>query len=971
MNKIIKTSIAFVALAGSITFASLKISDQETQVIQVVAKDKTISDAQFVEVNNFLFSGKGFLLEFDYDLPSTTKTMAFNFMNFGNSWHRLTENFTMTFKSDGTITTNIGHVFNLNGNHYFESMFSELAGHLNKSTGEVADGTETLDGMYIRDDTVNFIPKNAELISTGMNAYPVSEIRNDVVPGLTFKAYTPEVVEGAKYGMLIVPSSYLKDAEGNYKKYFKDNNINFVDLECNPVLLQNNDQIYKTFGSGYSFKGSLINIKEDNYQIPFVAIPYYELNGNVTYSNLIKSTKVSYYDKCVEFKKSSSYSGAFDLVKDEVNNIIYKCEHHATKVQLGADVKAYFAYNTEKIFKAAALPGELITENVMYSAKNETERGQVIINVPSSFSKKYFASFEPFVHVDDANARIGTENISIEQQLYQNVKTNWSVGASQPTGWYPDGKVEYDLPLGYVPDALLPFGVAFDANENILTGQNGPNNGLQYTIKVPEDAKEGTYKSKLIIRVSGEGTLALPVTLNVFDFKLPEENKNKYVIKVHNAETKALYGTDSLDSVYHTSAYNMLKERGISGGVVPASYWQTGDTANFINKTKELAADPRVASYWLPMSQEEVSLTARVKKNSYSYEDIVLDNLVLFRVTDKLYNNTTVLPGMKTMFRELIKASTNELDLLKKASIYCPQTDEPGKNKNKQIQNILCENVVKRIIDELLVEENLFTGKDKVKESFKKIPYIVTSYPRDYLKDANITAITPKSGYEEKCAACYCESAEQVKYHHLTCYCPTYESYQYDIGNVANMGYSFLMEKMNDPEYTLWWYSCIQPVSPYPCFFVNANLIQKRANKWTEYSMGIQGELYYMCNRTQEYHNEVSTPCTEEEILAGGATYEGTYGDGSLIYPVHFKYGKYDSSLYWLSSLRIDNVAESIDDYNYIAYADELCSSESEHNALMSLINSVHNGPGRNTKDHELLFNKRIELGNFIVNLLK
>ena len=457
---------------------------------------------------------------------------------------------------------------------------------------------------------------------------------------------------------------------------------------------------------------------------------------------------------------------------------------------------------------------------------------------------------------------------------------------------------------------------------------------------------------------------------------MPEENKNKYVIKVHNVETAALYGDDTKESIYHNMAYNMLKERGISGGEVPASYWQIGDTSKFISKTKELARDPKVATYWLPMSTEELSLTAKVKKNIYTVENITLTDLIVFRAEDKLYNGTITLPGMKTMFRELIKASTNELDLLKKASIYCPQTDEPGKNKDKQIQNILCENCLKRIVDELLLE-NIFTGKEQVKESLKKVPYIVTSYPRDYLKGADITELTPVSGYEDKCRMCYCENANAVKYRKLTCYCPTYESYQYDIGKVGDMGYSYLMEKMNDPEFTLWWYSCIQPVSPYPCFFINANLIQKRVNKWTEYALGIEGELYYMCNRTQEYHGGVSTPCTEEQILQGLATYEQTYGDGNLIYPVHRMYGKYDSNLFWLTSLRIENVAESIDDYNYIAYADELIrnlnvSEEQKQfykSSLMSLLSSVQNGPGRNTTNQDLLFNKRVELANLIVEL--
>lgn len=978
MKKILKTSIAFVALAGSITFASLNTNENESLVTQVVAKDKSISDDEFVVINNFLFSGKGILMEFNYTLPSSVKTMKFTFMDFASGWHRLTEQFTMTFNVDGSISSTMGHVFEINGHHYFELMLSELTGHLNKGFGEEADGTETLDGFYIIDDIVGFNAISTEIITTGMNAYPISEIRNDVVPGLTFKAFTPELISGAKYGMMIVPSSQLDGAEGNYKKYFEDNNMPFVDLECNPTRLESGDTIYKAFGSGYSFKASLINIKQENYQIPFVAIPYYVNSGVYTYSNFIRATKTSYYDKCVEFKKSSSYQGAFDAVKEEINNVIFKCEHHATKLEL-ANVKAYFKSNTEKVFKDAALPDELVTENVMYSAKNETERGQIILNVPSSFNRKYFATFEPFVNTNNPNEVIGVKNIKIEQQLYQNVKTNWSVGSQQQKKWYPDGNPIYDLPLGYVPDALLPFDVAFDSNDNVLTGQNGSNNALSFTINVPKDALAGEYKSKIVIRVNGEGTLALPVKLNVFDFALPDENKAKQIIIVNTGETKALYGENAgaISSVYNQSAYNVLKERNISGGQVPASCWSTSDLGNFIKTAKEYVLDDKIGAYFLPNSYTNISLDIIVKKSSISSETISLTELSVYRADDVNYNETIVLPGVKTTLRELVKASTNEKDLLKKGVFYLPQADEPGSNKAKQFQNVLCQNVISRCIDELLLED-LFEGKEKVRESLSKVGYIVTSYPRQCMDGSyyqSIVSVKPKLGYESLCAICYCASLSDLHYTTMKGYCPTYDSYQHDIADVGNLGYSYLMNHINDPDFTIWWYGCIQPITPYPSMFVNTNLIQKRVNTWTMYQMGIKGELYYMCNRTQKYLDSTSYPLTEEEILSGGATYEGTYGDGNLMYPVHKMYGEFDSSLYWLSSLRLDNVAESIDDYNYIAYAYELLSNISDGEdykaELDALLDSVNDGPGRNTTNIGFFNEQRIALGNLVAELSK
>jgi len=977
MKKVVLSSLALLTACGGITLASV-IGSKKSETSQVVASDNMISGESFVRVDNFAYSNKGFILEFTFKKPTSNKSQTFSFMNTDSGWVRLTDRFTMTFKADGSVTSTVGHVFEIDGSYYFELMFSDLLPYLNKSSGEVADGTETLNALYFSNNDVSLEAVSAQVISTGMNAYPVTEFRNDLNPGLLFKAYIPSLDANANYGMIIVPSSYLKDAGPDYKKYFSDHSINILDLECSPTKLTSSDEIYKKFGNGYSIQGTIINIKESNYEIPFVAIPYYELNGTRVYANLIRNTKTSYYDKCLEFKKSSSYSSAMDNVKEEVNNVIYKCEHHATKVSLGSNIKAYFPYNTDKVFKADNLPEELVTENVMYSAKNETERGQVVINVPSSFSKKYFVSVEPFVNKDDPTAVIGRENVKIEQQLYQNVKTNWSVGGSQPSKWYPDGAPNNNLQLGYTPDALLPFDVAYDTKENVLTGTNGQNNAISYTINVPKNAKAGEYNSKIVIRINGEGTLALPIKLNVFDFVLPEENKCKQTITVSTGENTALYGSSAgLNSIYSQTAYEALRERNISGGLVPCSCWQVDDIPAFIEKTREYALDPRITSYYLPNSSEEVYLDLGIKKNSFKTETITVDGLLVYRAEDKNYSSSIVLPGVKTTLRELVKASTNEVDLLKKAIFYNPQADEPGDRANKHIQNVLCENVVRRCIDELLLED-LFSGKEKVKESLSKVRYFVTSYPRGYMKGENeFKSLTVKSGSEEACARCYCDSLSAVQYREVTGYCPTYDSFQYDIPGVADYGYADLMNKIKNPNYTVWWYGCIQPITPYPCMFVNGNLIQKRVNTWTMYQMGIQGELYYMCNRTQRHVNETDYPMSEEEILAGEAYYEGAYGDGSLLYPVHRMYGEYDKNLYWLSSLRLDNVSESIDDYNYIAYADEMINSLSSEektaykDRLQALLSSVNDGPGRNTIDQDLFNEQRIALGNLVVELSK
>lgn len=972
-KKVVALSLLCLSL-GAVVLSNPKNSNNSVGDVEVFA-DVRFTDGDFINVENFFYSGKGFITEFTFGKPTKDKTTGFNFLGGDSGWKRLTDPFSITFKANGQVTSTMGKVFEINGHYYYKLMFSELSGHLN--TDEGVTGHENLSSFYFPDgDGVDLKFINTQIIENNLISYPITSVRSDAIPGLTFKAFIPSIPQSAELRMAIVPSSYLAGLNENYIEKFVEQEKSFIDLECSPVALKSTDELYKLFGAGYEIKGSVTNILEDNYQVPFVAIPYYKVNGVRHYASLIRQTRSNYYDKCLEMKKTAGYSSLSQSVRKHIENVIYKCEHHIVKESIG-NIKAYFPYNTEKVFKVDALPNELKTENVMYSAKRETERGQLVINVPDNFNKKYYVTAEPFVKTNDNSKVIGTENISFEQQLYQNVKTNWSVVDDQPKGWYPNNKPEGHLQLGYTPDALLPFDVAFDANENVLTSRNGKNNAISYTIKVPEDAEAGEYKSKIVVRIDGVGTLALPITLNVFDFTLPKENKAKYTIIVNQQETKALYGDDSISSIYHLTAFETLAERGVSGGLAPATTWQKSDLEAYIRKVKEVAADDRVPVYFLPNASSNVYLTVKIKKNFFQTETINIDGLPIYRVEDTPYNGTITLPGLKTILRELIKASTNELDLIKKGIFYYPQADEPGSKKDKLLQNIFCQNVVFRCRDELL-EEDLFTGKEKVKESLKKLAYIVTSYPRDLLKGVEINDITPVDGTSGNARIAYCDSVDAVKYTQMYGYCPTYESYQAGIAKESEMGRSYLLDRVDNPDYAIWWYSCIQPVAPYPCLFVNANLIQKRANKWCEYLNHIKGELYYMCNRTQEYHDGTSTPLTEAQILSGEATYEGTYGDGNLIYPVHKTYGLYDPNLFWISSLRIDNIAESLDDYNYIAYADELINIKltgsektTYSETLNALLDSVTDGPGLNTKDSEFFFNKRIDLGNLVVELAK
>lgn len=104
------------------------------------------------------------------------------------------------------------------------------------------------------------------------------EVRLDEHKGLKFKAniINYDKNHNYKYGMMIVPTDYLANVNGDYINYFKTNNKNVVDLQCN--VLNSNGKYY--------IQGSLVNIKYKNLSRYFTALAYImDENGNVVYSS--------------------------------------------------------------------------------------------------------------------------------------------------------------------------------------------------------------------------------------------------------------------------------------------------------------------------------------------------------------------------------------------------------------------------------------------------------------------------------------------------------------------------------------------------------------------------------------------------------------------------------------------------------------------------------------------------------------
>ncbi|MCQ2796129.1 MAG: DUF4091 domain-containing protein [Bacilli bacterium] len=962
----------------------------------IINATQEIKGDQFVSVDNFLNSGLGFQMEFTFTVPESNTTNRICFMS---GWTRLTNYFNMTFNKNGTVTTEYGKAFIIDSKCYFQLMLFDLAPILNFAEG--ATGNETLDMMYVNPANVHMDNITTSVIESEINVSAPAKVRDGTNNGLRFKSHIPSIQSGYTYGHIIVPNYYVAKYSSDYLTHLTQDGRKYLDIPCEPVLLSQDDELYKIFGTGYSLSSTIVNIKNEHYFLDYCAIPYEKSSGgDYVFGNRIKATKTNLYEACAKTKTSNDYSSYSSYGKAFIDGILNACENHPTPVTSLTNVSAYGAYNSDQVTKGADISS--YARNVtMRAGRNEKEGAQIILSANSNANnKEYFVNFEPFVN-SDKTARIEATNIKAYKEMYQNVNSNWSEYDNVVNDTYINGN-EQPLAFGYYPDAIVPFDIAIDAWENKLDTNNGNNNGIYFTVDVPKDIPAGTYTSNALIEIKGEGTIVMPIELMVYDFTLPNRNYSNMTATINIQQNEYLYPDidTEVGSKIYQSAFDLLADHGVSGGQLPANKWAKANLPGYIETVKKYTLDDRVSVFYYPDCYQLMSVKVKYsyKRNlSPKTKEIALEDMAIYVGKDYTNSDGTPMYGLETLFTELIKASTSTMNLLEKGIFYFPQADEPGTNETKQVQNIICQSVVLKAAENVLTNTGLFDGKPKVKESLEHVKYIVTSQPRGLLKgkvidgskeyDATLKEITPVSG---NCGLAYLSTDINTSIYqvdgssliHMRGYCPQFDCFQKPkpgSDDENKYGYTDIMNYLPNDEYTMWWYGCCMPVAPFAVNFLNTPMIRYRVNKWLEYSLGVDGQLYYMANRTCKVINdtqgEVQYPCTEEEVLAGQHTYNGAFGDGVLIYPARNRYKAVDANLYWLSSLKLENWSEGNDDYNYLHYANELINrlpsgeQAAKRSEMNNCINALTTGAYYNTNNHSALYTQKGNLANLIASL--
>ena len=192
-------------------------------------------------------------------------------------------------------------------------------------------------------------------------------------------------------------------------------------------------------------------------------------------------------------------------------------------------VTLFGAKNEVLGFQIILVGGGAATSNVDVRITDLANGSSVIRGSPWSGAAgagRPSAGYDPFNYLD--------RDIELFTQQYVNIAKRTDTGGN---GWFssnlPD---EYS---GWVPDALIPFAAAQGRGGAPFSVPAGTVQGVWADIYIPKHAAAGTFTGKILIYVGASLYRAIPISLSVRNFTLPDRPNAKGIFGLWEPSTVA------------------------------------------------------------------------------------------------------------------------------------------------------------------------------------------------------------------------------------------------------------------------------------------------------------------------------------------------------------------------------------------------------------------------------------------------
>ena len=255
------------------------------------------------------------------------------------------------------------------------------------------------------------------------------------------------------------------------------------------------------------------------------------------------------------------------------------------------------AHSATKIMQDKEYDGSFTSEKAVKinMAKNESESGQIIVTAGKDIGKYNVAVGD----LKSGSNIIPAEDITLYNEKYIEVTTS---------------SKNMDTPLGFYPDALLPFEKAIEYGENCI--KKGHNQGIWVDIKTTKDTKPGLYKGEIILDLDGQKE-SVGVEVNVWDILIDDEvhARSSFYTK---PRFYAMAEKDPDDRLMEKYVDRLLDFK-LSPLYLP--YFGSVDSANvnideYVKEIKKYTLDKRLTYYQIPYSTTYATGTKTIVESS-------------------------------------------------------------------------------------------------------------------------------------------------------------------------------------------------------------------------------------------------------------------------------------------------------------------------------------------------------------------
>ena len=458
---------------------------------------------------------------------------------------------------------------------------------------------------------------------------------------------------------------------------------------------------------------------------------------------------------------------------------------------------------------------------------------------------------------------------------------------------------------GSYPDALLPFDTAIEYGENQI--RQGLNQGLWFTVFVPEEQAAGVYTGKFALTINGE-TREFPVEVTVWDYVVPSATHQKSCFAVYDdALGKAESAwTWEMEELYTEMLLNYrLQPQSLPTGLGHAFNPSKDDLNDWVDSVVKYTQDERTTWFNIPYKIADMKEDQTLPDGTIAKKGTLLDF--------ELYEYTLVL---------LLKRSATEgLNLMEKMGMYLTLVDEADYNNRTNVSAYLTKTlkeIQQKLYDKYIAEleaGTLWLGKSveedfirEVLEDMRTIQHWTTSAHTNVATNSNLIYEYPAT----QCIYLWQFHVEEWR-----------DAIQAEVDRYN--------EFYNTDTGEVWMYTATAPVSPYPTLHIDDDLLTLRSMGWMMKQYNIIGHEYWYTTLYYWMENGWDNKMTGylQDCYQKANRYAPTNGDGFIFYP-GAPYGIKGP----IASVRLEVLRDSMEDYEIFYVMEEMYKEIAEKNGI-------------------------------------